>query len=178
MPRTLIEQHKWSRGPRSLQGSNLHLIAFQLPAELPATCSERVRASSRRVRLITEVQTDSVWQNTREDSAESYLWSDKLLASSFLLDATHTEKDAFSRAEPLKPGNPNLFDIPPQLPGENRRRSSPVSRQRPSATQIRAMFAARGVPNWSKNFSVSASLRRCLRTTGEMALATSASRTI
>jgi hypothetical protein len=75
MPRTLIEQHKWSRGPRSLHGSNLHLIAFQLPAELPATCSERVRASSRRVRLITEVQTDSVWQNTGKDSAESYLWS-------------------------------------------------------------------------------------------------------
>ena len=81
MPRTLIEQHKWSRGPRSLQGSNLHLIAFQLPAELPATCSERVRASSRRVRLTTEVQTDSVWQNTGEDSAESYLWSQILSCS-------------------------------------------------------------------------------------------------
>ena len=31
--------------------------------------------SSQRVRLITEVQTASVRQNTEEDSAESYLWS-------------------------------------------------------------------------------------------------------
>ncbi len=31
--------------------------------------------SSQRVRLITEVQTASVRQNTGEDSAESYLWS-------------------------------------------------------------------------------------------------------
>jgi len=42
---------------------------------LPAKSSERARMSSQRVRLITEVQTASVRQNTGEDSAESYRWS-------------------------------------------------------------------------------------------------------
>jgi hypothetical protein len=37
--------------------------------------------SSQRVRLITEVQTASVRQNTGEDSAESYLWSQILSRS-------------------------------------------------------------------------------------------------
>src|SRR5438876_210591 len=35
--------------------------------------------SSQRVRLITEVQTASVRQNTGEDSAESYRWSQSLI---------------------------------------------------------------------------------------------------
>jgi hypothetical protein len=43
---------------------------------------------------------------------------------------------------------------------------------------IWATFASRGIRSSSKNFSVSSALRRCLRTTGEMASAISASRTI
>ena len=45
---------------------------FQLPAELPANSSEKVRLSSARVRLITPVSAASLRQNTGEDSAESY----------------------------------------------------------------------------------------------------------
>jgi len=59
-------------------------------------------------------------RNTGEDSAESYLWSDKLFVSSYLLSETRAEKDDFSWVEPRKPKGPNLFDIWPQTQGEVR----------------------------------------------------------
>ena len=43
---------------------------------------------------------------------------------------------------------------------------------------IRATFAARGICSSSRAFAASSSVRQCLRTTAEMALATCASRTI
>src|SRR6478752_5723074 len=47
----------------------------RLPAQLPATSSEKARTSSWRVRLITQVYAASVKQNIGEGTAESYRWS-------------------------------------------------------------------------------------------------------
>lgn len=46
-----------------------------LPADLPPNRTDKARASSRRVGLITQVNCVSIAPNTGERTAESYLWS-------------------------------------------------------------------------------------------------------